>query len=44
VLAGERVNDVRPLEHASLLLRRQTILHVGILEDVVHVTPGAVLA
>src|SRR5207302_5677321 len=43
VLLSERVNDVRPLEHALLLLRRHAVLDVRILEDVVHVAPRAVL-
>lgn len=43
MLLSERVNDVRPLEHASLLLGAQTVLDIRILEDLVDAAPRAVL-
>jgi hypothetical protein len=44
VLLAESVDDVRARQHPLLLLLRQPVLNVRILEDLVHATTGAVLA
>jgi hypothetical protein len=43
VLLAERVHDVGPLEQPSLLLRRQAVLDVAILEDLREVAAAPVL-
>jgi hypothetical protein len=44
VLLGECADDVRPRKHPLLLLVRQAILDVRVLEDLVHTATCAVLA
>ena len=43
VLLAERVHDVGALEQPSLLLRRQAVLDVAILEDLCKVATAPVL-
>jgi hypothetical protein len=38
------VHDLRPVEHASLLLGRQSVVHVRVLEDVLDVAARGVLS
>ena len=43
VLLAERVHDVGPFEQTTLLLRRQAVLDVTILEDLREVATAPVL-
>ena len=44
VLLAERVHDVGPVEQAALLLRRQAVLDVAVLQDLRQLAAPPVLA